>query len=151
MSIKEQIDQDLKTAMLAGEKDLVTTLRGLKSVILYAEVASGDREAGLTDDQIIDAFSKEAKKRQESSELYTKGGNDERAAAELVEKTIIEKYLPAQLGDAELASIIDAVITETGAPGPQAMGQVIGGVKAKTKGAADGAKIAQLVKERLSQ
>lgn len=150
MSIKEQIDQDLKQAMLAGEKTLVTTLRGLKSVILYAEVAKGNREVGLSDDEIIDAFSKEAKKRQESAGLYVQGGNQERADAELLEKQVIEKYLPAQLGDDELKKIIDEVIAATGAAGPQAMGQVIGAVKAQTKGAADGSKIANFVKERLN-
>lgn len=149
MSIKEQIDADLKTAMLGGDKTLTTTLRGLKSVILYAEVAKGNREEGLSDAEIIDAFSKEAKKRQESAELYVKGGNQERADAELLEKQVIEKYLPAQLSDDELKAIIDEVIAETGATGPQALGQVIGGVKARTKGAADGAKIAGFVKERL--
>lgn len=149
MTIKEQIEKDLKTAMLAGNKTLATTLRGLKSVILYAEVAKGSREAGLTDSEVIDLFAKEVKKRQESADLYRQGGNDERAEAELNEKAVIERYLPAQLSDDELSAVIDEVIEESGATGPQAMGQVIGGVKAKTKGTADGAKIAALVKERL--
>lgn len=147
--LKQQIEQDLKAALLAGEKDRATTLRGLKSVILYAEVAQGIRDTGLPDDEIIALFAKEAKKRQESADLYTKGGASERAAAELSEKQIIEAYLPKQLSDDELVKIIDEAIAGVETTGFAAMGQVIGQVKQKTAGQADGARIAQLVKERL--
>jgi uncharacterized protein YqeY len=149
-TIKQQIEQDLKAAMLAGEKNKVTTLRGLKSVILYAEVAKGNRDEGLGDAEVIEVFSKEAKKRQESADLYKQGGNDEKAAAELTEKAIIERYLPKQLTDDELNTIIAQTISDTGASGMQAMGQVIGAVKSKTAGQADGGRIAQLVKEQLA-
>jgi uncharacterized protein len=148
--LKQRIDQDLKTALLAGDKVLATTLRGLKSVILYAEVAKGEREQGLPDDEIVALLSKEAKKRQESADLYKQGGNEEKAAAELTEKAVIEKYLPAQLSDEELGKVIDEVIAATGGTGPQAMGQVIGGVKQKVGASADGSRIALMVKERLS-
>lgn len=148
--LKDRIDQDLKKALLAGDKVLATTLRGLKSVILYAEVAKGVREQGLPDDEIIQLFTKEAKKRQESADLYTQGGNAEKAGAELAEKKVIEAYLPQQLSDDELAVAIDAAIAETGAQGPQAMGQVIGAVKQKVGATADGSRIAQMVKERLN-
>jgi uncharacterized protein YqeY len=149
MNIKQQLDQDLKTAMLGGDKTTATTLRGLKSAILYAEVAKGSRDIGLGDDEAIEVLGKEAKKRQESADLYHKGGNQARADAELEEKAIIEKYLPAQLSDEELVSIIDKAIEENGASGMQAMGQVIGVVKQQVAGQADGARIAQLVKEKL--
>lgn len=149
MSIKQQIDQDLKAAMLSGDKTLVTTLRGLKSAMLYVEVAAGKRDEGLDDATVIDLLSKEAKKRQESADLYQKGGNAEKAEAELVEKQVIERYLPAQLSDEELGKLVDDAIAEVGAAGPQAMGQVIGKVKQASKGQADGARIASLVKERL--
>ena len=149
--LKARIDQDLKAALLAGDKVLATTLRGLKSTILYAEVAQGVREQGLDDEAIIALFAKEAKKRQESADLYTQGGNDEKAAAELTEKKVIEAYLPAQLSDEELVSLVDATIEELGLSGPAAMGQVIGAVKQKTAGQADGARIAQLVKRQLEK
>jgi uncharacterized protein YqeY len=149
-TIKQQLDQDLKIAMLAGEKDKVTTLRGLKGAVLNVEIAKGSREQGLSDEEIIDVFSKEVKKRQESAEMYVQGGNQERADAELAEKTIIEHYLPAQMSDDELKAIVDSVITDTAASGMQAMGQVIGQVKQKTAGQADGARIAQFVKEKLA-
>lgn len=149
--LKDRIDQDLKTALLAGDKTLATTLRGLKSVILYAEVAAGSRDkGGLNDDEIITLFAKEAKKRQDSADLYVQGGNQDRADAELTEKAVIEGYLPKQLSDDELRAIVDSAATELGATEPQAMGQVIGMVKQKTAGVADGARIAAFVKERLS-
>jgi len=147
--LKQQIEQDLKEALLGGQKDRATTLRGLKSVILYAEVAAGSREQGLSDEQIIQLFAKEAKKRQESADFYIKGGSPERADAELAEKKIIESYLPAQLSDEELVKIIDEAIQALDMVSPQAMGQVIGKVKQATEGRADGGRIAQLVKERL--
>lgn len=151
-AIKAQIDKDLKTAMLAGDKILTTTLRGLKSAILYAEVAAGSRDSGgMADDQIIDIFSKEAKKRQESADLYRQGGNTEKAEAEEAEKAVIQQYLPKQMEESELKALVDATVTELGVSSPQAMGQVIAAVKQKTAGQADGARIAALVKERLSQ
>jgi uncharacterized protein len=148
--LKEQIEKDLKQALLSGDKDRATTLRGLKSVILYAEVAQGVRETGLPDDEIISLLAKEAKKRQESADLFTKGGSPERAAKELAEKLVIEAYLPKQLSDEELDDIVNTAIIEVGADGPQAMGKVIGLVKQKTAGQADGSRIATTVKNRLA-
>ena len=150
MALKQQIDQDIKRAMLAGEKTLVTTLRGLKSTILYAEVAKGLRDTGLPDNEIIELLAKEAKKRQESADLYRQGGSEEKAQAELSEKKVIEAYLPAQLSEAEVDSIVDITIQQVGATSPAQMGQVIGAVRAKTGPTADGALIARLVKEKLS-
>lgn len=149
MSMKNQIDADIKTAMLAGDKVLVTTLRGLKANILNAEVAEGVRDAGLDDDKIISLLQKEAKKRQESIELYIQGGNQEKADLEAEEKKVIERYLPEQLSEEEVAATVDEIIKSTGASGMQAMGQVIGAVKAKLGATADGSLIARLVKEKL--
>ncbi len=149
--LKQQLEQDVKTALLSGDKDRATTLRGLKSVILYAEVEKGKREEGLTDQEIIVLFAKEAKKRQESADFFRQGGNEQSAAAELVEKALIEGYLPRQLSDQELIAIIDEVIAGLPDISQQAMGRVIGQVKQKTEGTADGNRIAQLVKERLSK
>ena len=148
--IKQKLQDDVKAAMLAGDSLRLETLRGLKSVILYAEVAAGKREEGLTDDEILAIFSKEAKKRQESAELYIQGGAQEKADKELAEKAIIEAYLPAQLSEAELAAIIDEVLNEVKPAGLQQMGQVIGQVKSKVGNTADGSLIAKLVKEKLS-
>jgi uncharacterized protein YqeY len=148
--LKERLDQDLKAALLGGDKVLATTLRGLKSVILNAEIATGVRDTGLPDAEIITLFAREAKKRQESADLYKQGGSEERASAELAEKEIIQKYLPQQLSDEELGEAIDGVIAGMDVSGPQAMGQVIGAVKKTVGSQADGARIAQMVKERLN-
>ena len=150
MSIKQQFEQDLKTAMLGGDKKAVSVLRGLKGAVLNVEIEKGSREAGLKDDEVITVLAKEAKKRQESADMYATGDSPDRAAAELEEKAIIERYLPQQLSDGELEALIDEVIAATGASGPQAMGQVIGAVKAKSAGQADGGRIASLVKEKLA-
>ena len=148
--LKARIDQDLKNALLAGDKVLATTLRGLKSAILYVEVAKGVRGEGLPDDEITGILAKEAKKRQESADLYIRGGNEDKARAELDEKKVIEQYLPPQLSDDELVKLVDEAIAATSAAGPQAMGQVIGAVKQKAGSQADGGRIAAIVKERLA-
>jgi len=150
MGLKQQIDRDIKTAMLAGDKTLVMTLRGLKSTILYAEVAKGKRDEGLPDEEIVDLLAKEAKKRQESADLYKQGGNQEKADAELEEKQVIEQYLPKQLSEAEIQAVIDETVAGMGDLTPAQMGQVIGAVKAKLGAAADGSVIARLVKAKLS-
>ena len=150
MSIKNQIDKDLKQAMLAGDKSLVTTLRGIKSTILYAEVSDNARDSGLTDDKIITILQKEAKKRQESADLYGKGGNLEKQEAELAEKEIINQYLPEQLSEVEIVKLVDASISKVGKD-QQKMGQIIGMVKSGSGGNADGALVAKIVKERLSR
>jgi uncharacterized protein YqeY len=149
--LRQQLDDDVKAALLGGDSLRVETLRGLKSVILYADVAAKKRDdGGISDDEILGLFAKEVKKRQESADLYVQGGSQERADKELTEKTIIESYLPAQLSEAELGAIIDSVIAEQSAEGMQAMGKVIGAVKAKAGNTADGSMIAKLVKERLN-
>jgi uncharacterized protein YqeY len=150
MSLETTINQDLKTAMLAKDEHTVSTLRLLKSTLLYAKVAAGTRDSEMSDDDVITILAKEAKKRQESADLYMQGGNSEKAAAELAEKVVIERYLPAQLSEDEVRAIVDEVVAELGVSEPSQMGQVIGRVKQKTGAAADGALVARLVKERIS-
>ncbi len=148
--IKQRLQDDVKTAMLAGDSLRLECLRGLKSAILYAEVAAGKREAGLSDDEILGLLAKEAKKRQESADLYVQGGSQERAEKELAEKAIIEEYLPEQMSEDELTQIIDELISQVKPQGMQQMGQVIGQVKSRVGNKADGSIIARLVKEKLS-
>ncbi len=145
--LKEKLNQDIKTAMLAGEKPKAEVLKSLKSAILYEEVAQKVREVGLADDKILFVLAREAKKRGESAEMYAKAGHQDRADTELAEKAIIETYLPKQLGDDELQTLVAEVIASFGDT-PQ-MGQVIGAVKAKVGTAADGARIAAMVKAKL--
>ena len=150
MTIKQVIDQDLKTAMLSGDKPLVEVLRGIKSAILNVEISGGNREQGLSDVDIIAVLQKESKKRGDAIELYEKANQKERAEAEQYERQIIEKYLPEQMSDEEVRLLIDAEIKSLNSPFTrQQMGQVIGAIKAKTAGGVDGATIARLVQEKL--
>jgi uncharacterized protein YqeY len=148
--LEQKIEQDLKAALLSHQSVTVTTLRGLKSVLLDYKVSSGTRGEPVPDEEVIRLFAKEAKKRQESADLYVQGGDSVRAEAELTEKALIQGYLPEKLSEAELVVIIDQVITEFDSPDKSAMGKVIADVKVRTQGAADGAMIAALVKNKLA-
>ena len=97
--MQQQIDSDLKAAMLAGEKDKAETLRGLKGAFLNEAIALGTKDKGLTDEQMQKVLAKEAKKRAEAIELYEKAGEAERAAKEKNEKAIIDAYLPEQASE----------------------------------------------------
>ena len=149
--LEQQIEQDLKAALLSGDRMKAETLRGIKSALLYAKVEKGKRETGLSKDEEIAVLSKESKKRTESAELYLKGGSQEKADAELKEKEIIDKYLPEQLSETALNEIVESAIKELGATDLSAMGKVIALVKEKTAGAADGGLIAKAVKDKLNQ
>ena len=150
MSLEATLEQDLKAALLAKDARKVSTLRMVKSVLLYAKVAGKGRDQELGDDEVIALLSKEAKKRQESADLYAQGGNTAKAEDELAEKAIIEQYLPAQLSEDELVIMVDEAIASLGVTDASKMGQVIGTVKQKAGASADGAVIARLVKERLA-
>lgn len=146
--IQDKIDQDLKTAMLARDEQLVLTLRGLKSALQYQAVAKG-ADSSLDESEVISVLQREAKKRQEAAELYKKGQKSEQEEKELAEKAIIEKYLPEQLSEEELKKIIDHVEEETGGLSRENMGRAIGIVKEKTAGRANGAVIASLIRSRI--
>jgi uncharacterized protein YqeY len=148
--LEDRLEQDIKTALLAGNSVKATTLRGLKAALLNVKVAEGKRDSGLSDAEVISVFAKQAKQRQESADLYKQGGNGEKAEAELTEKALIETYLPEQLSEEEIGKMIDEAIEQTGAAGPQDMGRVIGAVKARTGASADGSVIARLAKEKLA-
>jgi uncharacterized protein len=149
MNLKGRIDADLKAAMLSGDKFLTSVIRGIKSAITYQEIALKKREDGIDDSEIEQLLAKEAKKREESALLYDQGGNNEAAEKERKEKEIILGYLPEQMDESQLATIVDEEVAASGASGVQAMGQVIGKVRARVGTSADGAAIARLVKEKL--
>jgi uncharacterized protein YqeY len=151
VDIAQQIERDLKTALLAGDKTKAETLRGLKSAILNETIAQNARDSGLSNEQIQKIFAGEAKKRQEAADLYKQGGSQERAAAELAEKAIIEAYLPAQIDESEVAKLVDEAVSQAGQPTMADMGRIIGAVRAQVGPQADGALIAKLVKEKLGQ
>lgn len=150
MALAEQIQNDMKAALLGGDRFATDTLRNLKAAILNEEVALGKRETGLGDSEIEQIVAREVKKRHESIKLYEANDRPELAEPEKKEIEIIEKYLPRQLNEEELLQVINEQITALGADMSK-MGQVIGAVKAKVGTSADGATIAALVKQQLSK
>ncbi len=149
MSLKSQIDNDVKAALLGGDRFRADVLRGLKAVILNEEVAKGKRDEGLDDATIEQLIAKEVKKRLDSVQQYTDANRPELAEAEQNEAAVLEAYLPEQLSEDEIKKAVDETIAALGVSGPQAMGQVIGAVKGKLGNTADGATVARLVKEAL--
>jgi len=150
MSLKVRLETDLKAALLGGDRFVADVLRGLKAVILNEEVAQGKRDEGLDDATIEQLIAREVKKRNDSVQQYTDAGRPELAEAEKAESAVLEAYLPEQLSEADIQTAINEVIATLGVSGPQAMGQVIGAVKAKLGNAADGATVARLVKDALA-
>lgn len=149
--LKDTIQSDLKAAMLSGDKARASVLNMLKSVILNEEIAQGVRETGLSDEVVLSLLQKEAKKRVDAAALYTEAGDESRAAAELAESEIISRYLPRQMDDDELAAVVKEQISVIQPDGMKDMGRVIGAVKAKVGQAADGGRVAQFVKQKISQ
>lgn len=150
MSLKQVIDQDLKEALLAGDRLKADTLRMIKSVILNQEIAQNKRDSGLDDQEVIACLQKEAKKRQEASDLYIKAGSVERSKKELDEKKVIEAYLPEMMSDSELIELTRNIISKHGSASIQDMGVIIKSVKESSDGRVDGARIASIVKDQLS-
>lgn len=150
MALKQRITDDLKAALLGGDRFVGETLRNLKAAILNEEVAQNKREEGLDDATIEQIIAREVKKRNESIKLYIQGDRNDLAEAEQREIDIIKVYLPKQLTEDEIKVIVDAAIVQLGAAGMADMGKVIGVVKSKVGNTADGALVAKLVKEALS-
>lgn len=148
MNLKQTIDQDLKQALLGGDKLKSETLRILKSVILNEEIAQNKRDVGLPDEEIISCLKKEVKKRQEASELYQKANEVARAKKELDEVKIINAYLPKAMSDDDVLKLVNQVVSEIGSD-QKFMGKIISEVKALSKNSADGSQIARIVKETL--
>ncbi len=146
MSLAETLDADIKAAMKAGEKDRLTVLRGLKSDIKYAAIGGTE----LTDEAVIGVLTSAAKKRRDAIEQYRAGGRDDLVAKESAELEIIQAYLPQQLTDEELTSIIAETVAAVGASTPADMGKVMGQLMPKVKGKADGKRVNELVKAALA-
>jgi uncharacterized protein YqeY len=149
MSLKEQLHADLTDAMRAKDNVRRSTLRMALTSITNEEVA-GKQARELSDDDVLKVLARELKKRREAATAYSEAGHPDRAASELAEAAVLEAYLPAQLDDAELASLVASAIAESGASGPQAMGQVMKAVQPKVAGRADGGRVAAEVKRQLT-
>ena len=150
MSLKAQLQADLTEAMRAKDDVRRATLRMALTAITNEEVA-GKHSRELTDDDVVKVLARELKKRKEAATAFTDAGQTERADAELAEAQILESYLPAQLSDEEIAEIVANAISDLGASGPQAMGQVMKVVQPTIAGRADGGRVAAEVKQQLAR
>lgn len=150
MALSAKLQDDIKAALLGGDRFVGDTLRNLKAAILNEEVAQGKRDTGLSDDEIEKVIAREVKKRRESIAVYEANGRPELAETEKKEAEVLVRYLPEQLSEEELRSIVTAVIADLGVTDAKGMGQVIGAVKQKVGSSADGALLARIVKESLN-
>lgn len=149
MGLKQQIDSDIKNAMLAKKREELEALRSIKSLILLAETEKGGSDE-LTPESEKKLLMKAAKQRKESADIFAQQGRKDLADRELLQLEVINRYLPKQLSEAELRSAVEAVIKEVGATGPQDMGKVMGVATRKLAGQADGKVISELVKKLLA-
>ena len=149
MSLKQQIDGDIKKAMLAKNKEELEALRSIKSLILLAETEKGS-SAEIAPDAEKKLLMKAAKQRKESADIFESQGRKDLADRELLQLEVINRYLPKQLSEDEIKSAIEEVIGEVGATGPQDMGKVMGAATKRLAGQADGKVISELVKKRLA-
>ncbi len=147
--LKERLRADLTDAMRARDQVRLRTLRMALAAITNEEV-SGDASHELSDEQIVRVLTREAKKRREAAAAFAAAGRADSAAAERAEGDVLAEYLPAQLGGAELASLVAAAITAAGATGLPDMGKVMKAVTPQVAGRADGARVAAEVRRQLA-
>ena len=147
MSIKDQINADLKEAIKSQNNAKRDALRGLMAAIRQVEV---DKQKDVSDDDVVAILQKEAKNRNETIDAFTQGGRPDDAQQERLELAIIEQYLPEQLSHEELEAMVENAIAQSGASSVQDTGKVMGLVMQQAKGRADGKVISQIVREKLS-
>ncbi|MEV4837574.1 GatB/YqeY domain-containing protein [Nonomuraea sp. NPDC049486] len=147
--LKDKLKADLTASMKNRDELRLRTIRMALAAVNVEEV-SGKAARELTDAEIIKVLTREAKKRREAAEAFGNAGRAEQAQAERDEEAVLEEYLPAQLSDEELGRLVDEAVSETGASGPQAMGQVMKAVNPKVAGRAEGGRVAAAVRARLA-
>lgn len=149
MNLFDQVSNDIKSAMLAKDKERLEALRGIKKEFLEAKTAKG-ADGELTDDMAMKILAKMVKQRKESAQIYTEQNRPDLAEPELAEAAVIETYLPKQMTEEELTEALKAIIAQVGATTPQEMGKVMGVATKQLAGRADGRAISAKVKELLA-
>jgi uncharacterized protein YqeY len=147
--LKQQLRTDLTAAMRARDQVRTRTLRSALTAITNEEVA-GNAARELSDDEVLKVLTREAKKRREAAEAFGSAGRADQAATEQAEGEVLAGYLPAQLGDEELAQLVAGVIAETGASGMSSMGPVMKAVNPQVAGRAEGSRVAAEVRKQLT-
>ncbi len=148
MTLKGQLQDDMKTAMKAGDKDRLKVVRLIRAAINQIEV---DQRIELDDAAVLGVLNKMVKQRRDSISQFRDGGRDDLADVELAEIVVIENYLPEQMSDDELDAMIAKAISDIGAESIRDMGKVMGAVKARAEGRADMAAVGAKVKSILGQ
>lgn len=148
MSLKQNVETEIKKAMLAKDKDRLRALRGIKSLIMLEETKGGS--AGVTEEEEMKILTKAAKQRKDSADIYQQQNREDLASVELAELEIINEFLPKQLSEEEVEVELRAIIAEVRAEGPKDMGKVMGVATKKLAGKADGKLISQKVKSLLA-
>lgn len=149
MSLFDQISNDIKTAMLARDKQRLEALRGIKKEFIEAKTAKG-ADGELHDDVALKILAKMTKQRRESAQIYAEQNRPDLAGPELAEAAVIESYLPQPMTDAELEATLKEIIAEVGATSAKEMGKVMGVASKKLAGKADGKAISEKVKALLA-
>ena len=147
MSLKQRLTDDMKAAMKGGDKHGLAVIRLINAAIKQREV---DERIELDDAAVIAVLDKMVKQRRDSVTQFEAASREDLAQVERDEIVVIERYIPAKMGEAEILAAIDAAIAETGATGPADMGKLMGPLKAKLAGQADMGQVSALVKKRLS-
>jgi uncharacterized protein YqeY len=147
MSLKDRITEEMKTAMRAGDKERLATIRLILSAIKQREV---DERITLDDSQVLAAIEKMIKQRKEAITQFDAGGRADLVAKETAEIAILQTYLPAQMSDAEIDGLITEAIASSGAASIKDMGKVMAAVKAKAQGRADMGAVSARIKQKLS-
>ena len=147
MSLKQQLVEDMKAAMKSGDKHTLGVVRLINAAIKQREV---DERIELDDAAVIAAMEKMVKQRKDSVSQFDAAGREDLSAVERAEIVVIEKYLPAKLGEAEILAAIDAAMAETGASGPADMGKLMGALKPKLAGQANMGLVSALVKKKFA-
>ena len=147
MPLKQQLIDDMKSAMKSGDKTRLGVIRLINAAIKQKEV---DERIELDDAQVLAVLEKMVKQRRDSISQYDAAGREDLSAVEHAEMAVIEHYLPAKMGEAELVDAIDAAIRDTGASGPADMGKLMGVLKPALAGKADMGLVSKLVKQRLA-
>lgn len=146
--MEDKLREDLKQAQLSKDEVKVSTLRLLLSDLTYAKVAKGT--SSLSDEDVVSVVQKAVKQRKESIDSFRKGAREDLASKEEAELTILQNYLPQQISDEELTSIVEESITKTGAKTVQDSGKVIGTVMGKVGQRAEGARVSAIVRSKLA-
>lgn len=147
MPLKEQLNDEMKAAMKAGDRTRLSTLRMLLAEVKNAEIA---KRGDLDDGEVLAVVTREAKKRKEAIEGFEKGNRPDLVEKEQAELAILEAYLPEQMSDDDLAALVRETIEEVGASGPGDLGKVMGKLMPKVKGKADGKLANQMAREMLA-